>query len=275
MKTILVPTDFSDGAYKALEYAAQLARKFDASIIVVHAFDLPAQGINVMIDISSELQKNAQQDLKKLEKKATKDQLTTGIKIEYLALLGELNEVIQTVTEERPVELVVMGTKGESDLSSKLFGTNTVSAIKHIHVPLLVIPSEAFYKPIKHIAFAVDYLKPKGENTLDILRDLAKAFGAKIQMVNVHTDGDIGEFMATIKDLQGWYLEKLDGVEVDFVFVSNYIIEDGVFEHMRENHTDLLVMVTRQHSFFDRIFRKSISEELALHSDVPLLTLHE
>lgn len=275
MKKLLIPTDFSKGAYKAIEYGIELAKEFKSEVIICHAFELPAQGINVLIDISAELQKNAQDDLSKLEKKIADSGIANGLNIEYYALLGELNEVIETIGKEKSIDLVLMGTKGESDLASKLFGTNTVSAIKNCSLPLFVIPQGAIYKPLTNIAFAIDYLKPSNESVLNLLRDLALHYHSKISMLNVHTDGEIGEFIVSVKDMQKWYSDHLEGVNLDYIFVENYQIEGGVFEFIRNNPTDMLTMITKKHSFFDKIFRKSISEELALHTGIPLLTLHE
>jgi len=275
MKKLLIPTDFSKGAYKAIEYGIEMAKEFDSEIIICHAFELPAQGINVLIDISAELQKNAQEDLNSLEKKISDSDIAKGVNIEFFALLGELNDVIDTIGKEKSIDLVLMGTKGESDLASKLFGTNTVSAIKNCSLPLFVIPSGAAYKPLKNIAFAIDYLKPSNDNVLNLLRDLALHYDSKVSMLNVHTDGEIGEFIASVKDMQHWYSNHLAGVNLDYAFVENYQIESGVFEFIRHNPTDMLTMITKKHSFFDKIFRKSISEELALHTGIPLLTLHE
>jgi nucleotide-binding universal stress UspA family protein len=276
MKTILVPTDFSDGAYKAAEYAINFAKDFGGKIIICHAFELPAQGVNLMIDISSELEKNAKVELQKLDKKLKKEYLLDGeVEVEYIALIGDLNAVLKTLTEQYDAELVIMGTKGESDFASKLFGTNTVSAIKNCKISLLVVPAKADYKPIKNIAFAIDYLRPANDKTLKQLRDIALHNKAKLSLVNVHTDGEIGEFIASVKEMQNWYQKELEGVDLDFVFIENYAIEDGVFEFIHHNDIDLLAMITRKHSFFDEIFRKSISEELALHTNIPLLTMHE
>jgi len=275
MKTIIVPTDFSDGAFKAIEYAVNFAKDFGGRLIICHAFELPAQGISVMIDISAELEKNAKVELRKLENKINNSLSTEGISIEYIALLGDLNEVLKTLTEQYKANLVIMGTKGESDLASKLFGTNTVSAIKRCKVSLLVIPSKASYKPIKNIAFAIDYLRPASDNTLKILRSIALHNHSKLSLINVHTDGEIGEFMASVKEMQQWYQKQLDGVNIDFVFIENYMIEDGVFDFIRHNSIDMVAMITRKHGFFDKIFKKSISAELALHTDIPLLTMHE
>lgn len=275
MKTILVPTDFSDGAFKAVEYAIQFAKDFGGKLIICHAFELPAQGVNLMIDISSELERNAKIELKKLEHSIKQSINTDGISIEYIALIGDLNDVLKTLSEKFDANLVIMGTKGESDLASKLFGTNTVSAIKHCKITLLVVPGKAAYTPIKNIAFAIDYLRPATDKTLKELRDIALHNNAKLSLVNVHTDGEIGEFIASVKDMQDWYQKELEGVDIDFVFVENYAIEDGVFEFIHHNEIDMLAMITRKHSFFDEIFRKSISEELALHTNIPLLTMHE
>jgi nucleotide-binding universal stress UspA family protein len=275
MKTILVPTDFSDGAFKAVEYAINFAKEFNGKIIICHAFELPAQGINLMIDISSELEKNAKVELQKLEYKIGQKNLGELVSIEYIALIGDLNDVLKTLTEQFNADLVIMGTKGESDFASKLFGTNTVSVIKNCKISLLVVPRKADYRPIKNIAFAIDYLRPASDKTLKELRSIALHNNAKLSLVNVHTDGEIGEFIASVKDMQDWYQKELEGVDIDFVFVENYQIEDGVFEFIRHNDIDMLAMITRKHSFFDEIFRKSISEELALHSGIPLLTMHE
>ena len=275
MKTILVPTDFSEGAFKAVEYAINFSKDIGSKIIICHAFELPAQGINVMIDISAELEKNAKIELQKLEYRISESSFGKDISIEYISLLGDLNEVLKTLTEQFSADMVVMGTKGESDLASKLFGTNTVSVIKNCKIPLLVIPRKAEYKSVKNIAFAIDYLRPAEDSTLKILREIAIKNDAKLSLVNVHTDGEIGEFIVSVKDMQHWYEKQLEGANIDFVFVENYAIEDGVFEFIRHNNIDMLAMITRKHGFFDKIFRKSISEELALHTDVPLLTMHE
>jgi nucleotide-binding universal stress UspA family protein len=275
MKKLLIPTDFSDGAFKAIEYGINLANEFDCDIIICHAFELPAQGINVLIDISAELQKNAQDDLNKLEKRIVNAGLSNGVKIEYLAMLGEINDVIEAIGDDKEIDLVLMGTKGESDLASKLFGTNTVSAIKNCSLPLLVIPPGANYKPLVNIAFAIDYLEPANDKVLNLLRELSLHYNSKVTMLNVHTDGEIGEFIVSIKDTQKWYSDHLENVHLDYVFVENYQIESGVFEFISHNPIDMLTMITKKHSFFDKIFRKSISEELALHTDIPLLTLHE
>jgi nucleotide-binding universal stress UspA family protein len=274
MKTILVPTDFSKGAYNAIMYAVQFAKDFDAKLVICHAFELPAQGINLMIDFSSELEKNAKVELQKLEY-LIKESEQADVPIEYVALLGDLNEVLKTLTKQFDADLIIMGTKGESDLASKLFGTNTVSIIKNCRKSLLVVPGKAKYKEIKNIAFAIDYLRPASDETLKVLRSIALHNNAKLSLINVHTDGEIGEFIASVKDMQIWYQKELDGVNIDFVFIENYAIEDGIFEFIWNNDIDLLAMITRKHSFFDEIFRKSISEELALHSDIPLLTMHE
>jgi len=275
MKTLLIPSDFSKGSFKAVEYGFSLAKEFGSKIIICHAFELPAQGINLLIDISSELQKNAKDELENLENKIVKAGLSDGVEVEYLALLGDLNEVMNTIAEQKNADLVLMGTKGESDISSKMFGTNTVSAIKRCSIPLLVIPTGVKYKPIKNIAFAVDYLKPKKNNILETLRAIAIQFKSRVNLLNVRIDGDVNEFIDSTKEMKGWYSNQLKDVNQDYTFVEDNLIEDGLFEFIQNNPVDLLTVITKKHKFFDRLFHKSVSEELALHAEIPLLTLKD
>ena len=55
MKTILVPTDFSDNANRALDYACNLALQLKAKIILMNAFQSPASTSNVMINFTDKL----------------------------------------------------------------------------------------------------------------------------------------------------------------------------------------------------------------------------
>ncbi len=64
MKTILVPTDFSNAAEKACEYAANLATAFKARVILLHAYSFSAAGTYVMIDVNDMVLKRARTALK-------------------------------------------------------------------------------------------------------------------------------------------------------------------------------------------------------------------
>jgi len=59
-----------------------------------------------------------------------------------------------------------------------------------------------------------------------------------------------------------------------FYYLWESHIEDGLQQHIEDHRNDLIVMIPRHHNFFDRLFQKSITRQMAFHSKVPLLTIH-
>ena len=120
MQSILVPTDFSDNARNALNYAAQLAQKMNASIVLLHAYMLPTPVSEVpymMVNVE-EIQKENEE----MARQATEKLQAQGIRASYLVRLGFPSDEIELVTEDQPVDLVVMGMRGKGTLERNSSG---------------------------------------------------------------------------------------------------------------------------------------------------------
>ena len=137
MQTILVPTDFSDNAENAVLYAAQLAKKLNASILLLHAYMLPAPVSEVpyMMVNAEEMQKENERLAKETVQKL---QSSYGIQASSVVRLGFPSEEIDAVIEDRPIDLIVMGMKGKGALE-KMMGSTTTATIKKVKKPVLVI----------------------------------------------------------------------------------------------------------------------------------------
>ncbi len=162
MKNILVPNDYSDNARNAAEYAIQLARATGASIEFLHVFPEPE---NV------EEQEDIQQfkDLLKKEKtiltcEAKNFNTKFGIKIKTTVYPGKLHEVLKTMMFNQSADLVVVGMKGISVIDKIFWGSTTTKLLQHATFPLIIIPSEKQFTPLKHVTFAADYNSLLGEN---------------------------------------------------------------------------------------------------------------
>src|SRR5215213_6548531 len=146
MPTILVPTDFSDNARNAANFAAQLAKKLDGSILLLHAYMLPTPVSEVpymmvnIEEIQKENERLAKEEANKLE--------AQGIRASYLVRLGFPSDEITAVIEDQPVDMVVMGMRGKGTLE-KWIGSTTTSAIKKVDTPIIVVPEEASYRELK------------------------------------------------------------------------------------------------------------------------------
>src|SRR5882724_1217544 len=143
IRSILVPTDFSECGNYALSYAASLARTFGSSITCVHVIEpiVPTVGYSGMTeplpiaDISEQLEDSAERELPKL---AECDECA-GLNVEEVMVHGDAAAEIVRVAEEREVDLIVISSHGRTGLGRILFGSTAEAVVRHAGCPVLVV----------------------------------------------------------------------------------------------------------------------------------------
>ena len=126
-----VPIDFSPTSQRALEYASRLAECTGATLILMHAFDVPdAWGAGGQ---PSELDRDLMEQLKALQPSSDK------IPIERVAHGGPPGPVICWIAQERQCDLIVMGTHGRKGLSHLLLGSVAEDVMRHARCPVLTV----------------------------------------------------------------------------------------------------------------------------------------
>src|ERR687890_2717860 len=143
IRSILLPTDFSECANYALSFAASFARQAGARIICVHVIEpvVPTVGYTGMTeplplaDITEQLEDSAERELPKL---AECDECS-GIDVEELVVHGEAASEIVRVAKERDVDLIVISSHGRTGLGRILFGSTAESVVRHASCPVLVV----------------------------------------------------------------------------------------------------------------------------------------
>jgi nucleotide-binding universal stress UspA family protein len=143
IRSILLPTDFSDCGNYALSYAASLARRFGASVICVHVIEpmVPTVGYSGMTeplpiaDISDQLEDSAERELPKL----AECEECAGLEIEEVIVHGEAAAEIVRVAKERKVDLIVVSSHGRKGLGRILFGSTAEAIVRHAPCPVLVV----------------------------------------------------------------------------------------------------------------------------------------
>lgn len=274
-KTILIPTDYSKGARAALNYAAALAKKTKAKLILLHAFHFiyPISEIPVERDREdlSMLRRKEQEKLKKLSMELAK---TQKIKCDFLCREGLAMDVILDVINEESPNLVIMGTKGASGVKEILMGSNTAKVIEKAKCPVLAVPQGVLFKGINKITFATDY--HMGDfPVLKDLADMAKPFNARITVIHVSDGGftqdaeEIG--MERFKRL---ITTKIRYPKISFQVLYGKNLENILQEHIKKQGIDLLAMSTRERNLFERLFGASSTKRMAYHTSVPLIAFH-
>lgn len=143
IRSILLPTDFSECANHALSYATSLARQAGASIICVHVIEpvVPAVGYTgltepmPMADLSEQLEESAERELPKIGACDECD----GLEVEEVIAHGDAAAEIVRVAKERGVDLIVIASHGRTGLGRILFGSTAESVVRHAPCPVLVV----------------------------------------------------------------------------------------------------------------------------------------
>jgi len=274
MKKILAPTDFSDNAGNAINYAAQIAKLSKAELILFHAYQVPAIPSDVPFVMPiDEIEKDALNGLMKIKKKILA-KYGEELKITCETKFGLPVDEINTIVKEKKIDLVVMGVRGAGFLSEKLIGSLTTSLIRKGKCPVLAINEKVKFRSIKKIVLAYDYQKIAYKTILEPLKDFVKLFKSHVYLLNVMPELEIAS--PTRKKVAGNQIEHaLEEFSHSFKFLENNDIVDGINEFVDENNIDMIVMIPRKHSLLESVFQGSNTKRMAFHSHIPLLALHE
>jgi nucleotide-binding universal stress UspA family protein len=141
-KNILVPTDFSQGAEAALEYAVALAAKLDAKVHLLHVVGLQMlsaeTGMVLSASIVDEIFKDNQKELDRLVA-ARQGQCGFGA---TLLESGDARGVIQVVANNLKADLIVMGTHGRRGFKRLLLGSVAETLVRIAPCPVLLVRTE-------------------------------------------------------------------------------------------------------------------------------------
>jgi len=145
LKKILVPTDFSDCAKKALDYALALAKEFKSEILMLHVID--ASWYEMATTYRPGPLEETQETVRKISAEMMDDLINEedvdeGMIAEKIILEGfPFVEIIQTV-REREVDLIVMGTHGRTGVKHILFGSVAEKVVRKAPCPVLTVKPE-------------------------------------------------------------------------------------------------------------------------------------
>lgn len=267
---ILVPTDFSDNANKALDYALSIFGKGAKKLSLLHV--IPHQGrVNIDTDEQIYVEHN-----ERLEQEL--DRIQTGFpdigsKLEIILKIGDLSSWISDICEAEDVDLIIMGTQGATKLSSALTGSNTSELIRKVMTPILVIPSETPLLPPRRMAFTTDLRAENRPEGLGLLKTISEIYAADLRVIHVESKSEhIDSVHDKVQIVDAMENLGLEDLKLEMIMSDDILV--GINDYIKENYIDLLTMVTHHGGLFHSLFAKSMSKHMVLHSHTPILVLH-
>lgn len=274
MKTILFPTDFSKNAAHAARYAGMVAKLFDANIVLLHVYHIPmVPAYNTSFEVKDTIVQNENDIKEELQTFATELMTNSNLaneriiqKIEY----GFASEKTVEIADSMNVDLIVMGTKGASDMLDKWLGTHAQDVIKNAKCPVLTIPNDVPIDYPQRILYAADF-KDDEIHAVQKVLDFAKFLGATCKVMHVHEgfEPNIGHIVEeTIKDLENKF--KDEDVTVQQFHRDDTI--EGIETYIKTYAPDVLAMAIHEKSFLDNIFSTSVTQHFIQAAKIPMLT---
>jgi nucleotide-binding universal stress UspA family protein len=277
MKTIVVPTDFSSHSENALRTAASIAKKHNAKLLVVHMAGMK-DTLLTKEQASSALEsvfyiKLAEKQFEEFLDKPYLENIEVHRAIKKHKNFSELNDV----ATENNASLIAMSSHGTSGLEEILIGSNTEKVVRSSEIPVLVIKQFISNFKIDVGVFASDF-------SVDTKTAYSKAqkffteFNATMRLVYVNTPGKNFKSSKEIDAILFQFFEAVGDADpttrlTDVDIVSDYSVEEGIFTYSQMLDADIITIPTHGRKGIAHFLRGSISEDVANHSILPVLTI--
>lgn len=279
MKNILIPTDFSENSWNAIEYALQFFSESSCNFYLLHVtakHTLAEDGISNnenKFDINKALtvpsKKWLQDTIKRIHEKFPKNQYHRFFAV------SDSNYIVNSIREQvaqKKISLIVMGTKGTTDLKNLAIGSNAGNVITKVKCATMVVPENAKYKKLKELAFPTDFSIFYRPEILQPVIDIIDTNNASVNILHVNRNVmELNEDQQKNKD----YLDDYFGnYKHSFHFLTNKHIEDAVQQFVDYKEINLIVMLAKNLNYFQKILFHPSSNEINYYKDVPFLVLH-
>lgn len=273
MNRIIVPTDLSPVAENALQYAIDLSQKHNLNVMLYHVVQMSTPAVAHVVYIE-DIDKLVAETKEKMEEKISVLQSQyPDVTFEYSVDAGLLLDCLKQKCEDINPIAIVMGITGTGTTVDKMIGSNAITAMSYLQTPVFIIPKNATFKSIEKIAMACDLKKVLNSTPIIAIRALTKLFASTLHVVNIdyNNKGFSPNTPNEISNLES----LLADVPHELHFIESENVQSAIDNFVENNAIDLLLMIPKKHSFFESLFHKSATKEMAYHSKIPMLAIHQ
>jgi nucleotide-binding universal stress UspA family protein len=277
MKKILVPTDFSKTSLVALDVAFDIAKKSGATIYLLNVVEEAGQDST---RITGEWQNADWEEklfiyklLEKAEAQLTKvvqDPKYSAVKMVGELRLGNPFHGMTSIISEHKVDLVVMGTRGVTNLETMVIGTNTEKVVRHSQCPILTVHRKPKSADFKNIVYATAMSKDE-EIFSRIVRRTQQLYDSTIHLVRVNTPGDF-QRDRVVKDYMAKFAKSMQLKNFTLNVYNDISEEEGILYFADSIDADMIAMATHGRTGFAHVLAGSIAEGVVKMASRPVLT---
>lgn len=261
MNTVIVPVDFSETSLNAAQFAAKLfVGHYGVTIVLYHSYS-KATELN-----------EAQTKLDALKDDLMQQQ---AVKVETLAHQGDdFIAELERAVRHRRADLVVMGITGRSAIAQVFIGSNTLKMAETKACPVLIIPEKLEYTPIKNVMLSSDFKDTLNATPSVPIKQFLNIVKPSLHIVNVDPEHYVA--ITEVYEKEKLELEKMfSEYHPEFYFMRLYDVDEALNLFATERNIDLIIAIQRNHSFMEKLLKRSRTKSLSYKSSLPILVVHE
>lgn len=278
---ILIPTDFSENSWNALDYALNLFKEDKCIFYLLNAFQLyhfTTDSIILPEPGEPEYEKAREESEIGLEKLIDGVIMKSDNPNHHFEMISSYNSVLDAIKEtvyKKDISLIIMGTKGETNSANTIFGSNAENIMEKIqHSPILVVPEDAVFlkEKKKEIVFATDFKTYYSYRELQSLISIAKRIEAPVRILHILENEKLTPEQEENKDSLREYLKE---VLYTFHTLTHIKVGAGVHSFIESRGSEMLALIHKKHNILNSIFSKSLVDKVGYKPKVPILAMHE
>jgi nucleotide-binding universal stress UspA family protein len=272
MKTILVPTNFSNYSTDALVTAASMIQGERGRIILMH-------NVETLLTKWSQLSESERMRHPEISNHTNKvfreiqemkaGVLLSGLDVEPLITYGVTSDEIVEAAIQEKADLIVMGS-GEPRAGRDFIGSTLQRVVRQTSCPVLSIKTEItnekWTKVLVPVSLDFDIAVP-----FEKIAKISMEFGSVIQLLYVSTHA---ENAATVNKQMNAFKEKFPTVRIEMAVYKHNAVEEGILEFAKSAGVDCIAMITFEHKHAPA-YQLSVTDHILYHATVPVLAIYE
>jgi nucleotide-binding universal stress UspA family protein len=279
-RNILLPTDFSKNSWHAIVYAIELYKNNHCNFFVLNVFSAVSNMLDGLLNMEPgselyELAKSNSEDglAKVLDMIAFREEKNSKHTFIPISTLNNPLEAIKNVVEEKDIELIIMGTKGETGSPKVVYGSVAMYVMEKVrNCPVIVVPELAKHTLPKEIVFPTSYKTHFKKRELNYMVEIAKICHAFIRVLHVMEEDKLDKKQIENKKLLE---DSLEGIEFSFHSLSKMPIPMAINSFVESRESDMVAFINKKHAFFGSVLTKPLVKEIGFYSKVPVLVMHD
>lgn len=273
IKSILVPTDFSKEAESALKVAAQIAKKTNAKINLLHIIDLPVYQPDLVTSGTNESTPEAlffMEQTNQRIKETLSQSFLEGIDIQEKVSFESVTDGIINMSEENNNDIIIMGSHGTTGFEEIFIGSNAEKVVRTSKKPVLVIKEECDIFNINDLVYATSF-EESNKPCLKAAGDFAALIEAKLHLLWINTPSG---FKTT------YQIEHKMNKTIGDLPIRNYTlniyndnsVEKGILNFANSINAGMIGISTHGRKGISHFFNGSLGEDVVNHAKRPVLT---